>query len=116
MAHLTERRFAKAKIILDRYRKQLHENGSIPTSLFEKELRECWNNMHYQALKGVMIDLAKQNRYRYLAAYYMDHSNGAGVVVEFQRTLADLYGLDYYHSPERASKREAFWNKIKPKK
>jgi hypothetical protein len=115
MYRLTERRFTKAKPILDQYRKQLHDTGSILTRDFEMELRKCWK-IGYQELKSIIIELSKQNRYRYLAARYME-SGSSGVVTEFQSTLAKMYGIkSFYHSPEKDSKRQAFWKKLKIKR
>ena len=108
MASLTQRRFEKAKHILDKYHKQLHETGQYSTSAFEKELRDCWG-IGYQELKAVIIDLSKKETYRYLAARYME-SGCPGVVMEFKRTLAEMYGIKSYdHSPDREEKRKAFW-------
>ena len=108
MARLTERRFEKAKAILDKYREDLHRTGSISAGILEKELRDCWDT-GYQELKGIIIDLSKRDHYRYLAAYYMEHSNAPGVVAEFKPVLAALYGIKYYDGPEREHGRKAFW-------
>ena len=109
MASLTERRFTKAKPILDQYRDQLHTSGRISTSDLEHELRECWN-IGYQELKGIVLDLSKRDHYRYLAAYYMEDGHGVGVVTEFKGRLAELYGIESYDNcPNREEKREAFW-------
>ncbi len=113
MSRLTDRRRAKADPILRRYRTQLHSTGKIEACELEIELRECLN-LGYQGLKGIIEDLAKQKDYVYLAAYYMENSNaGAGVVNEFQDDLARLYGIKWYHSPERDKKRKLFWRKLK---
>jgi hypothetical protein len=113
MYRLTERRFARAKPILDKYRERLHTAGDISAGELERELRDCWG-VGYQALKGIIEDLAKRNHYRYLAAYYMEHSSAPGVVSEFKPVLAKMYGIrSYGHSPDRESKREAFWQGMK---
>lgn len=113
MASLTPRRFEAARPILDKYREQLHRTGHVDAGDLEGELRKCWN-IGYQELKDIIIDLAKRDEYRYLAAYYMEHSNAPGVVTEFQGTLAALYGVEsYYHAPDREEKREAFWQTMK---
>jgi hypothetical protein len=114
MYKLTERRLAKAKPILETYRKQLHTSGFMAASNLESELRKCWN-VGYQALKGIMIDLSKLPRYRYVAARYME-SGCPGVVTEFQRTLSELYGMDSLLSRDKKAKKEAFWGKLKQTK
>ena len=111
MYRLTEKRFQKAKLILEKYRNQLHRTGQIEAGFFERELGQCWN-LGYKALKGVMRDLLKEPRYRFLAAYYMEHSNAPGVVMEFQNPLAGVYGISYYHSKDREKKKAAFWAKM----
>jgi hypothetical protein len=114
MYRLTERRFAKAKPILDKYRKQVHDAGRGAASGLERELRECWD-IGYQELKDIIIDLSKRPHYRYLAASYME-SGYPSVVSEFHRVLADMYGIkSFHHSAERESKREEFWSALKTK-
>jgi hypothetical protein len=103
MYKLTERRFAKAKPILNRYRMQLHETGFASARGLEKELRDCWN-IGYQELKDIIIALSKRPYYRYLAACYMEMGY-PDVVIEFQPVLADMYG----------SKRGDFWKGLKAK-
>jgi hypothetical protein len=114
MYRLTEDRFEKAKPILERYRTQLHNRGKINARGLEKELRKCWDS-GYQEVKDIVKRLSKTTRYRYLAAYYMEHSETGGVVTEFWPTLSELYGIDYYQSPMREKKREAFWKKLRAK-
>lgn len=111
MHRLTERRFAKAKPILDHYRKQLHATGSVSTNDLEMELRKCWDT-GYRELKGIFIDLSKRPHYRYLAARYME-SGCPGVVCEFQQTLADMYGIPYFDHPDREQRKGSFWRKMK---
>jgi hypothetical protein len=108
MYRLTEKRFSKAKSILDKYRSQLHDKGRISNPDFEEELRDCWN-IGYQELKEIILELAKHNQYRFLAAYYME-MGFPGVVSEFKNKLADMYGIKIFDgNPERDSKREEFW-------
>lgn len=59
-----------------------------------------------------MIALAANARYREVAAYYMEHSNGPGPVMEFQSTLATLYGLDRYYAEELDERRKAYWDGV----
>jgi hypothetical protein len=115
MYRLTERRFIKAKPILDHFRKQLHSTGWMSASDLEMELRKCWK-IGYRELKNIIIELSKQSYYRHLAVAYME-SNGPGPVMEFKRTLAKIYGIKSYdHSPNRESKRDTFWRKLKVKR
>lgn len=109
MARLTEARFQKAKPILDRYREQFHRTRHLNTTLFEKDLKEIWG-LHYQELKTVMIDLSRRPEYLYLAARYME-GGSPGVVSEFQSPLAALYGLRYYHAPDREERQREFWKR-----
>ena len=111
MASLTDRRFEKAKPILDKYRAQLHATGRISTREFEMELRRCWN-LGYQELKDIIIHLSKRDHYRYLAAYYMEDGSGVGVVMEFQPVLAAMYDIDRYDQPERETARKTFWEQF----
>ncbi len=112
MYRLTERRKSKAREVLDRYTRQLHDSRAIPSDLLERDLRQLWG-IGYQELKDVMIDiLSNHPEYAHLAAYYMEHSNGQAVVSEFQGPLARLYGLSWYHDPNRASNRDTYWERV----
>ena len=57
------------------------------------------------------IDIMLNNpEYAHLAAYYMEYSNPGGVVTEFQRPLAKLYGLTSWHyDDEKDNKRAEYW-------
>ena len=113
MTSLTQPRFDKAKAILDKYREQLHSTGHISAGDFEHELRECWG-IGYHELKDVIIDLSKRGHYKYLAARYMEQSNVPGVVSEFKKVLAGMYGIECYDaSPDRKEKQEAFWQTMR---
>jgi len=109
MYRLTKHRKAKARDVLDRYTRQLHDTRSMEGRL-ELELRQLWG-LGYQALKFIMIDIVVNHpEYAHLAAYYMEHSNPAGVVTEFQRPLARLYGLTSWHyDDEKDDKRAEYW-------
>ena len=109
MYRLTEKRFEKAKEILERFRNQLHKSGRTDPGLLEKELRECWHT-GYRELQDIMIQLLKNDRYRFLAAYYMDHSSL--VVTRFKAPLARVYGIPHYYSQDREAKKAAFWARI----
>ncbi len=111
MYRVTPRRLAKAQPILDAFAVQLHGKRAIDVTRFEMELRECWD-VGYREMKDLAEDLLKMRRYRFLAAYYMENSNGSRdrVAAEFKEVLAKLYGIDWYESPERETKRKAFWD------
>ena len=89
--------------------RQLHDTRSMEGRL-ELELRQLWG-LGYQALKFIMIDIVLNHpEYAHLAAYYMEHSNPVGVVTEFQRPLAKLYGLTSWHyDDEKDYKRAEYW-------
>ena len=111
MYRLTERRLAKALDILEKYRAQLRKRVCFEPRCFEGELRECWD-VGYREMKDLAEDMLKHERYRHVAAYYMEHSNTPGVVVEFQQPLSEVYGIKWYHAPNMPEKRDAFWAKF----
>jgi len=66
MATLTDARLAKAKSILESYRKKLHSTGRIEARQLEKELREAWD-IGYQTFRTIIIDIAKNHpHYKHL--------------------------------------------------
>ncbi|MGD0770836.1 MAG: hypothetical protein ABSB42_21850 [Tepidisphaeraceae bacterium] len=54
----------------------------------------------------------KTDRYREVAAYYMQHSNGGRIVCEFQQPLTELYGAAYYGSDDWGQKHDEYWKRI----
>ena len=57
--------------------------------------------------------MAKNERYREVAVYYMEQSNaGTGVASEFKSPLASVYGLKTFDAPERAEMQEKFWANV----
>jgi hypothetical protein len=111
MYRLTERRLMLAQPILEKHRGDLYNHQRFDCSTFEHQLRQCWN-VGYQELKDIMQDLLKRERYRYVAAYYMEHSNAPVVVMEFQIPLAKEYGIRNYHGNDREDKRRAYWERF----
>jgi hypothetical protein len=111
MYRLTDKRLQKAQPILDKYRADLFTARSFAVRGLERELRDTWS-LGYQELKDIIRELLKNDRYREVAAYYMERSNPVGVVSEFQQPLAYLYGLKWFHAPEREGKRAAFWERV----
>ena len=111
MYRLTDRRHEKARDVLERYRHLLHDHRSLDCHQFEHELRELWD-IGYQELKDIFEDLLRRfPQYEHLAAYYMEHINPTGVVVEFQEPLAKLYGAEWYHASDREEKRDSYWER-----
>jgi hypothetical protein len=101
MYKVTQRRLTKAQPILERHRAELHRSGMTDARAVEMALRECWN-VGYQEMKDLAADLLKQERYRFLAAYYMENSNGSRqrVAMEFKDDLAKLYGIRWYDAKD----------------
>jgi len=115
MYKLSDERFEKAKPILEKYRAQLHTTGRFNAEGLEKELRQCWKPGSRE-VKDVVMRLSKTDRYKYLAAYYMEHSDaGKKPLIEFWPTLSVLYGAEYYQSLMRVRKQKAFWSRLKTK-
>lgn len=112
MYRLTEIRLRKAEPILENYRRRLYERFRFEPGLLERELRECWN-VGYQELKDIFKDMLKQERYRYVAIYYMENISGAAVVSEFWEPLAEAYGVRYFRAPDMEQKCEEFWKKFR---
>ena len=110
MYKVTQPRLTKAQPILERHRAELHRSGTTDAQAFEMTLRECWN-VGYQEMKDLATDLLKHERYRFLAAHYMENSNGSRqrVAMEFKDDLAKLYGIRWYDAKDRDAKRGEFW-------
>ena len=112
MYTLTDRRFEKAKDILEKYNTQLYKNLRYDYSAFEFELRECWDT-GYREIKDILIDLIKKHpKFRYLALYYMQFQNSNGPVSEFHETLAEHYGAKTYYSDDCRKKKDEFWEQF----
>ncbi len=108
MYRLTEIRLASAQAILEQHRAELFERHCFDTHSFERELRDTWS-LGYRELKDIMCDMLKHERYREVAAFYMEHSNAPVVVSEFKQPLASLYGVRSYHAAECEEMRRKFW-------
>lgn len=110
MFKLTDRRFAVAEPILERYLGQFLTAGEFDVQGLERELYETWN-VTYRELKDVAIQLVEIPRFRRFAAYYMENSNGIRglVATEFKEVLAKLYGTKWYDAPDREQRRQEFW-------
>ena len=112
MYRLTERRLAKALDILEKYRAQLRKCMRFEAGCFERELCECWG-VGYREMKGLAEDMLKNERYRHVAVYYMEHSNTPGVSDNFKDPLSRVYGIKWYNDPDMPEKRDMFWAKFK---
>ena len=112
MFRITERRLANAEAILEKYRGELFAKRSFDAQSFERELRDLWQT-GYQEMKSVALQLLKNERYREIAVYYMEHSNpGTGVAAEFKVPLASVYGVKSFDGPEREQMQTRFWASV----
>jgi hypothetical protein len=112
MYRLTQKRLASAEAILEKYRAQLFANKSFDARSFELELRHLWQT-GYREMKWVAVQLLKNERYREVAVYYMEHSNPAtAVATEFKRPLASIYGVKAFDAPEREQMQKKFWANV----
>lgn len=104
------RRIAKAEPLLETFRTKLHRSGAYSCHEFETEVGKCWR-CGFQIMKSRVMDLSKHPRYVFLAAYYMENSNGSRrfVASEFKSTLAKLYGVSSYENARMKTAREALW-------
>jgi hypothetical protein len=110
MAKLGGTRLRSALPILELYRQKLFNDRSFDTAALERELCHAWD-MAPQALKPLIIDMARRERYREVAAYYMEKAASPVVAPEFRPSLAALYGADTYRSQDCPMLREAFWKR-----
>jgi len=109
MTRLTDRRRKKAESILERYRVELYAEGSVDPRAFDRELTRCLK-LHYVEMKDIFQDLAKIERYRPLAAYYMQHSNSGMPVQEYWSALEKVYGSRIGDQQSvRKEKQDEYW-------
>ncbi|MCK4660338.1 MAG: hypothetical protein KAV82_12515 [Phycisphaerae bacterium] len=112
MYSLTEKRLASAEAILENYRAQLFAQRPFDAQSFERELRDLWQT-GYQEMNSVALQLLKNERYREVAVYYMEHSNpGTGVAAEFKLPLASVYGVKTFDAPEREEMQKRYWANV----
>jgi hypothetical protein len=110
MYKLTEKRLEEAHGILEKYREQLRTKRYMDSSGLDAELRQCWQ-IWYQQLKDIMIDMLSNERYKHVAAFYMQHQNAIGPVSEFKPHLAELYGTDDYDHFDKDGSQKAYWDR-----
>ena len=109
MFRLTDKRFASAETILQKYRARLFASRCFNAQQFERELCDLWQT-GFREMESIARQLLKNERYREVAVYYMEHSNpGTGVASEFKPYLASVYGMRLFDAAEREEMRERFW-------
>lgn len=65
-------------------------------------------------MKSLAEDLSKNERYRFVAAFYMENSNGSRDMVasELKDVLEKLYGFDWHVSRDYEASRDKFWTSM----
>lgn len=110
MYKLTKRREAKALPILKQAYESLVTRGGFEVNTLECEFRDCWN-IGYHELYEVLEDAFKDERWLYVAVYYMERIMTM-LTSELQHALSKAYGI-----PQRGadrswdSYRDEFWKK-----
>lgn len=110
MYKLTKRREAKALPILEAAYKDLVTRGGFDATKLEMDLRACWG-VGYHELYDVLEDAFKDDRWLYVAVYYMERVMPM-LTSELRFALEKAYGI-----PERAvdkdwdTYRDEFWKK-----
>lgn len=117
VSKFTTKLLRSAQTILDNAFDALVETqGKYTVSQIENDLRTVWNT-GYQELKPIFIDMAKRDdKYKYIAVRYMETSNSSvGVVSEFQRPLAQHYGIKKFSNLSMEEDRRRFWELFRKK-
>ena len=110
MYKLTKRREAKALPILEQAYKSLVTHGGFEVGRFERELRDCWN-IGYHELYSVLEDAFKDERWLYVAVYYMERIMPS-LTTELQYALSKAYGIPKRGADRSCdSYRDEFWKK-----
>ena len=110
MYKLTKRRETKALPILEEAYQSLVTRGGFDVWRFERDLRACWN-IGYHELYDVLEDAFKDDRWLYVAVYYMERVMPM-LTSELQHALSIAYGI-----PKRGAGkdwdtyRNEFWKK-----
>lgn len=117
---MTPRRLEAAKTVLENYREELFSRHSFDCFRFEIELRAALRT-GYHGIKDVMCQMVERkhrppfekptDRYRQVAAYYMEHENGGMIVCEYQLPLTELFGAADYASDDWREKEAAYWER-----
>lgn len=113
MYRLTPLRRKKVKPILEKHRDELYASGRTCVADIEMALRDCLNT-GWREVKSIVTALAKEERYKYLAAFFMESIEGMErVPSEFKPVLSKLYGIRRFSDAERGERRKAFWSQMK---
>jgi hypothetical protein len=112
MYRLTDLRFKKSKEILEKYHDQFYRSFEFDARAFECELKECLKT-GYKEIGDIAVGLLKDDKYRHVALYYMEHCDGQCVRSEFKGHLADAYEISAYDIQRREDKKEEFWSRFK---
>lgn len=91
MYKLTKRREDKALTILVESHEALVVSGAFDVHDFERKLRDCWG-VGYHELYAILDDACKDERWRYVAVYYMERIMPA-LTMELRSALAKAYGM-----------------------
>lgn len=110
MYKLTKRREAKALPILEGAYQSLVTHGGFEIGKFEMDLRSCWN-IGYHELYSVLEDAFKDDRWLYVAVYYMERVN-LSPTCELQHALDKAYGMERWSfGRDSELARAKFWKK-----
>lgn len=112
MYKLTERRMVKVQPILEAYRGELRCYGTFDADRFESAMKAALDT-GYQEMKSVADQLLKNDRFCAVAVFYMENMGVPGPCVEFQHSLAKVYGLRYYEDPQQDEARANLWKRLK---
>ena len=106
MTKVTEERLKDAVPILEKYIAELNEKKEMNLIAFEAELNELWH-VNYQGLKPFICALSMKNKYKYIAAYYMEKR----MVFEFHDAMVGVYGAKL-RSDQYFENGKKFWDSI----
>lgn len=110
MYKLTKVREAKALSILKEAYQSLRVRGCFDVYAFERELRGLWN-IGYHELYDVMEDAFRDQRWRYVAVYYMERISGPCLTCELRHALTKAYGVEKWNDKTAwADARARFWD------
>ena len=111
MYTLTEARMKLVRPVLERYRQSLIETKAFEPGDLEKELKDVLATGYREVRSIILQVFNRHERYRYVAAFYMEHISANVVPFEFQDALAKAYGIQAYNSPELDDAAKAFWSR-----
>lgn len=115
MYKLTPTRIKKALPILEEYRRKLYTDFGFSAYALDSELQKCWN-IWYQQLKDIFEDMLKNERYHYVAIYFMEHCNHfecISGVSDFEEPLYKAMGINRNDTRDVKEISREFWGKFK---